>query len=152
MVRALIRVIVGLLVACLAAGLVQVLFVVTPADLARTESAALADRVGSAGLLTLLAATQTAVFAAPFALLAGIFGEWQRITNWVFYGLAGLAIGIAGFAAQYSAEGPAATIVNDYALRAFLTTGFIAGFVYWMVAGRHAGHSRPRIAVERLGS
>jgi hypothetical protein len=34
------------------------------------------------------------------------------------------------------------TIVNDYALRAFLTVGFFGGLAYWLAAGRRAGGRR----------
>lgn len=137
--RAVFRVLFGLILACLAAGLIQVMFVVTPADVVKTDAALIPDRLGSAGFLALLAATQTAVFAVPFAIVAAIIGEWQGIRSWIYYALAGLAIAMAGFLTQYSNEGGGATIVNDYAFRAFLTTGFFAGFVYWMVSGRSAG-------------
>ncbi len=134
MIRALLRVLFGFVIACLVAGLVQVLFVVTPADLASET-----DKVQGAAVLALMAATQSAVFAASFAFLVAVLGEWQAIRNWVFYALAGIAIAFAGFLVQYSGEAGQTTILNDYAFRAFLTTGFVAGFTYWLLAGRNAG-------------
>jgi hypothetical protein len=79
------------------------------------------------------------VFSAPFALIAVALGEWQGIRSWLYYVLAGIGIAGAGFFAQYTGEPDGATIVNDYALRAFLVTGVVAGLVYWAVAGRRAG-------------
>ncbi len=36
------------------------------------------------------------------------------------------------------------SVVNsNYPLIAFLTTGFVAGVAYWIVAGRHAGRPSP---------
>ena len=36
----------------------------------------------------------------------------------------------------------APTIVNNYAFTAFMTGGFVAGIVYWLVAGRSAADRR----------
>src|SRR5690606_17813540 len=92
------------------------------------------------GTLALLAATHSAIFAAPFVLVACVLGEWQNIRSVVFYTLAGVVIGLAGFLAQYSAEAVGQpTIINNYALKAYLTAGFFAGLAYWLFAGRSAG-------------
>lgn len=139
MLRTVFRILFGLIVACLAAGLVQAMFVFTPLEVALGDQGGVPERVSTAGYFALVAATQSAVFATPFAVLAVVFGEWQGIRSWIYYAIAGLAIALAGFMAQYSSEGPGATIMNDYAFRAFLATGFLAGFVYWMAAGRRAG-------------
>ncbi len=136
MVKGMLRVIFGFAVACLAAGLAMVLFVYTPLELA-TEHAT--DRMLEAGLLALAAATHSAVFAAPFALIGAAFGEWQRIGSWLYYALVGVAIACVGFLAQFWTEADGeASIVNSYAMTAFIVTGFVAGVVYWLLAGRHA--------------
>ena len=139
MIKGMLRVIFGFVFACLAAGLTMVLFVYTPLELA-TEHAS--DRVSEAGLLALAAATHSAVFAAPFALIGAGFGEWQRIGSWLYYALVGIAIACVGFLAQFWTEADGeASIVNSYAVTAFIVTGFVAGVVYWLLAGRHAsGH------------
>ena len=87
-----------------------------------------------------MAATHSAVFSAPFALVAAAIGEWQSIRSWVYYALAGIAISIAGFIALYSGEtsGPN-SIVNQYATIAYLCSGLVGGWVYWLVSGRMAG-------------
>lgn len=140
MFRMLIRVLFGFILACLIAALAQVLFVITPDELVTLPAEALTTRTGQVGILALVAATHFAIFAAPFALVVAAFAEWQAIRGWAFYVLAGLAIALAGFLAQYTSEVQGqATIVNNYALRAFLTTGFVGGLVYWLVAGRGAG-------------
>jgi hypothetical protein len=136
MIGRIIRVIFGFALACLAAGLTVVLFVYTPLELVDLQS----ERLSEVGLLSLAAATHSAVFAAPFALIGAGFGEWQRIGSWMYYVLVAIAIATIGFLAQFWTETQGeASIVNNYAVTAFLLTGFVAGFVYWLFAGRSAG-------------
>jgi hypothetical protein len=134
-----IRVVFGFVVACLAAGLTIVLFVTTPVELANTPSNAFTDALSANGLLALFAATHSAVFAAPLALIGAAIGEWRRLTHWTYYAVVGIVIAGLGFLAQYMSEGGAqASIVNNYALVAFLTMGFVGGVIYWLVAGQFA--------------
>ena len=80
------------------------------------------------------------MFSAPFALVAAAIGEWQSIRSWVYYALAGLAIAIAGFIAIHFGEtGGANSIVNQYAIIAYLCAGLVGGWVYWLFSGRYAG-------------
>ncbi len=140
MISTLFRVLAGFAMACLVVGLTKVAFVITPAELSKLSGQALSDRLGTFGVLSLLAATHSAIFAAPFALIAMVIGEWQSIRNPMYFATAGVAIALAGFFAQYSSEtGAAGSIANNYALKAFLTAGFAGGLAYWMVAGRAAG-------------
>jgi hypothetical protein len=136
------RVLFGFLLASLAAGITQVLFVVTPMDIAALPVSAMQERVQAAGLLALFAATHTAVFSAPFALVTVVIGEWQPIRSWIYYALAGLGTAAAGFLAQHTGETTGATILNDYAFRAFAATGLAGGLTYWAAAGRRAGGRR----------
>ncbi|MGI9403223.1 MAG: hypothetical protein ACR2OF_01785 [Hyphomicrobium sp.] len=137
------RVLFGFIVACLVAGVALVAFVITPADIATLPAESRWERLGSAGMLSLLAATHAAIFAFPFALVAIAIAEWLSIRSWIYYVLVGIAIALAGFGAHHLAEvGSEPTIVNDYAIRAFLTLGFFGGFAYWMAAGRRAGGRR----------
>jgi dipeptide/tripeptide permease len=134
-----IRVVFGFVVACVAAGLTIVLFVTTPVELANTPSNALTDALSSNGLLALAAATHSAVFSAPFALIGAAIGEWRQLAHWTYYALVGIIIAGLGFLAQYLSEGGAqASIVNNYALVAFLTMGFVGGVIYWLLAGQFA--------------
>jgi dipeptide/tripeptide permease len=134
-----IRVVFGFVVACLAAGLTIVLFVTTPVELANTPSNALTDALSSNGLLALAAATHSAVFSAPFALIGAAIGEWRQLAHWTYYAVVGIIIAGLGFLAQYLSEaGAQASIVNNYALVAFLTMGFVGGVIYWLVAGQFA--------------
>lgn len=139
MIGSLFRVLFAFAVACLVAGLVQVLFVSPPSELIKLDSDVMLEKLAGLGWLTLLVATQSAFFAAPFALVAVAIAEWQGLRSWIFYALAGLAIAVAGFMVLHMGEGPARTLVHDYALRAFLTTGVLAGFAYWLAGGRGAG-------------
>jgi hypothetical protein len=135
MILSFIRVLFGFALACLAAGLTMVLFVFTPLEITGMPG----DRLGEVGMLTLAAATHSAVFAAPFALIGVVFGEWQRIAGWLYYVLIAIVIAGIGFTAQSWTEAVGeASIVNGYAVCAFLLTGFVAGMVYWLVAGRFA--------------
>lgn len=154
MVRRLIAMIIGFAVACLAAGVVKVAFWYTPMSLARLPGDMAADQIADALSLVLAVATHSATVAAPFAFVGAAIGEWRGIREWTFYALLGVAIAVVGFFAQYQSEAEGApTIVNNYALTAFLTAGFVGGLAYWLVTGRHAGrrnrdaHERPMIEV-----
>src|SRR5262245_29867499 len=135
MILSVLRVLFGFALACIAGALVQLGFA-TPNDVLTDDP----DRLSWSVEQVLLAATHSAVFSAPFALVAAAIGEWQSIRSWVYYALAGIAIAIAGIIALFSAAttGPNAT-VNQYATAAYLCSGLVAGIVYWLVAGRIAG-------------
>ena len=136
MIRRILRVVIGFVLACLAAGVSMVLFVYTPFELAGDLAS---ERVSEAGLLSLAAATHSAIFAAPFALIGAVIGEWQRIGSWMYYVLVTIVIAGIGFFAQFWTEAVGdASIVNTYAVTAFIVTGFVAGLVYWLFAGRYA--------------
>lgn len=140
MIAATVRILLGYALACLACAVTQVLFVITPSDLYALDGAARWERIGFAGLIALSAATQAAVFAAPFAALAVLFAHLQGLRGWAFYVFAGLAIALAGFSAIYAGEAAGQfTIANSYAVAAFAFSGIIAGYVYWIVAGHRAG-------------
>lgn len=135
MIGRIIRVIFAFVLACLAAGLTMVLFVYTPIEVVSLKS----ERMAEVGLLALAAATHSAVFSAPFALIGAVFGEWQRVGSLLYYLLLAIVIAGIGFAAQFFTESLGeASIVNGYAVAAFLLTGFVSGFVYWLLAGRYA--------------
>jgi MFS family permease len=137
------RVLFGFAIACLIAGVATVAFVVTPADIANLPAEAQPERLGNAGVLALLAATHSAIFAFPFALIAIGIGELWRVRSWLYYVLVAVAISVGGLASVYLNEVPGQpSIFNNYALGAFLTVGIAAGFAYWLVAGRCAGGRR----------
>ena len=130
-----IRITIGFCFACLAGGAVTVMFAVTPAELI-DASASYWEAVGG---WTLYTATITAVFAFPFAILAIACGEWRGIRSLAYYGVAGIivaSIGLAYIAGNESAATP--SVINAYAAAAFLTTGLVSGFIYWLFSGRLA--------------
>ncbi|MEQ8824579.1 MAG: hypothetical protein RIC14_09410 [Filomicrobium sp.] len=140
MFAAFIRIVLGFALACLAAAITQVLFVITPADLYALDQDTRLQRIGFAWLVALSAATQAALFAAPFALLAIIFGGMQGLRGWAYYVFVGLGIALAGFVVLYAGENSGQpTIANGYAVAAFAFSGIIAGYVYWLIAGHRAG-------------
>jgi hypothetical protein len=138
------RVLLGFVLACLAAGLTLVLFVYTPLELAKLSAETAGARLGEAGLLALATATQAAVFAAPFALVAALIGEWRALRSPAPYALIGVAIAALGFFVHYRSEAAGElSILNGYALSAFALAGLAAGIVYWLAAGRSAVGLRP---------
>ncbi len=139
MIKSLFRVLFAFAFACIVAGLVQVLFVVLPAELVNIDSSQIAEKTAGLVWLVLLVATQSAFFSGPFALVAVAIAEWQGVRNWIYYALAGIAVAFAGFLVLHMGEQPSRTFLHDYALRAFLTTGLAAGFAYWLAGGRTAG-------------
>ena len=151
MLGRILRVLFGFVLACLAAGLTLVLFIYTPAELASLNASAAVPRLSEAGLLALAAATHAGVFAAPFALLAALIGEWRRFRNLAYYALFGVGIAGLGFFVQYRSEaGGELSILNTYALSAFALTGLVGGGVYWLGAGRRAG-GRSRVGAAGAG-
>ncbi|HEX2337774.1 MAG TPA: hypothetical protein VHI72_14995 [Hyphomicrobiaceae bacterium] len=140
------RVVFGFVLACLAAGLTLVLFVYTPLELAGLAANGEGSRLAEAGLLALAAATHTAVFSAPFALLGAAYGEWRGVRSPAYYALVGILIAALGFFAQYRSEAAGElSILNTYALSAFVLTGFVAGLVYWLCTGR-ASAGPPKVS------
>lgn len=138
--RTIFRVLLGFAAACLVAGLVTVLFVDTPVELAAAPAGQLTSQTGQAFVLALLTATHAAIFASVFALIAAGLAEWLSIRTITYFLLAGTAIALLGYFAQYQSEvAGQPTILNNYALKAFLTAGFFAGITYWLFAGQFAG-------------
>jgi hypothetical protein len=135
---------IGYILACVAFSMVIVAFVFTPAEIAALPSDAAANRLTMAGEHVLLSATQVVIIAAPLALVAALIAEWRGIREWLYFAAVGLSIAVVGFLAQYVSELQGQpTIVNNYAIAAFLCGGFVAGTVYWLVVGRTAGRSHP---------
>jgi hypothetical protein len=61
---------------------------------------------------------------------------------WSYYALSGILMaGIGVFAQRTTAQIGQPTIANNYALTAFLASGFVGGLVYWIIAGRFAGRN-----------
>ncbi len=142
MVVAIVRFVLGFIAATLVAGLVQVLFVAGIGGVVSADS----TRLQNLGLLVLLAATQSALFAAPFALITAVVAAWLPIRAAAFFIAAGAAIALAGFLAQWAGEGRDATILNLYAVTAYVASGLAGGLVYWAAGVPKKGGSRPAIS------
>lgn len=126
------RMLAGFILACLVAGVVTMLFVFRPADIAADPGYALT--------VAMLASTHSAIFAIAFTLIAGGIGEWLSIRDMSYYVIAGIVIGLLGLMAQYWSEvAGQPTILNSYALKNYVTTGFFGGLAYWLAAGQFAG-------------
>jgi hypothetical protein len=140
--RTILRILMGLTLACLAAAVVKVSHVITPAELGSLTGDALAARLLRFGDLALLTATQQALFVVPLALIAIAVAEINRLRGWLTYTVLGAAIAAAGWYLQYTGESELRTVANPYAAQAYAIEGIIAGFVYWLFAGRYAGWRR----------
>ncbi len=137
------RAVFGFILACLAAAATLVLFVYTPAELASLPSDIGSDRLTEAGYFTLVVTPHVMLFAALPALICILFAEGRSIGSWTFYVGLGVALAVLGFLAQHFSEAPGqATILQNYALIAFLLAGLVGGFVYWFLSGRFAA---PRV-------
>jgi hypothetical protein len=137
------RAIFGFILACLAAAATLVLFVYTPAELASLPSDIGSDRLTEAGFFTLVVAPHVMLFSALPALICILFAEGRSIGTWTFYVGLGIALAVLGFLAQHFSEAPGqATILQNYALIAFLLAGVVGGLVYWFFSGRFAA---PRV-------
>lgn len=142
--RRLLRTLFGFVAAMLAFAVSQVLFVLPLSELVAMDQTARAERVIEMGVLVFRAATHSAIFSAGFALIAILVAEWQHLRDWTYYATIGMIVSLGGFLAQYASENATQpTILNNYALIAFMTSGAVGGLVYWMFAGRHAGRRRP---------
>ena len=148
MIGRMLRVLVGLGLACLASGLTITAFVYSPLELIHGGG----DKIAEAGLLALTAAGLTAR-AAPIALIALALLEWRRRASWFVYAPGGAAFGGLGFLAQCAEEAGGRACLADtyYALEAFLTAGLIAGSVYWLFAGRFAASRRQAVRRPDVG-
>src|SRR5690606_38127684 len=66
-----------------------------------------------------------------------------RLRSWLYYASVGVIIALGGFSAEYLNEVPGEpSILNNYALAAFLAAGILGGLAYWLFAGRRAGGRR----------
>ena len=139
MLRRILRVLFGFVLACLAAAATTVVFADIQ-ELKTLSEAASQELLSTTGIRILFSAVQGAIFAAPIAFVGILIGEWRHIRSWTYYTLLALVIALLGFLAWSTSEGfNEPTIVNNYAMTAFLTTGFVGGLFYWLFSGRRAG-------------
>ena len=135
------RVVIGFAAACLAAAYTKLLFAITPAELSALPADQAADRIAWIADKGWQFAILFGLFALPFAIVALAIAEWRGLRSWTYYALVALGIALVGYVAQWQSEtsNVAFTVVANYALTSFLTTGFMAGLFYWLFSGRLAG-------------
>jgi hypothetical protein len=134
-----IRVLIGFALASLAAAVTLVLFVYAPAEWASLPADLSGERLSEAGFFALVVTPHIAVYAALPVLAGVIFAEARKIAGCTFYALAGIGTAAAGFLVFHLSEAPdQATILQNYALIAFLTAGLVGGLAYWVFSGRFA--------------
>jgi len=136
------RVLTGLTVAMLVAAAIKVVHVITPASFIGLSSAEALGRLLRFADLTAVTATQQALFVLPLAVIAASVMEVNRARGLITSAVLGVVLAMAGFLVQWTGENAERTILNDYALRAYMIEGFFAGIAYWLVAGRFAGWRR----------
>jgi hypothetical protein len=102
------------------------------------------DRLSEAARFALAITPHIMLFALVPALIGIVFAERNDIAGLPFYLLFGIAVAVLGFLTQHFSEAPGQpTILRNYALIAFLTTGAVSGFFYWLFSGRHAAPPQP---------
>lgn len=144
-ILSLLRVLIGFVLACIVFGLTLVLFERPPVGLTSLGADERSAKLFELGNLALLAGTHSAIFAAPFTLIIAGIGEWQRARSVAYYIAAAMVIALLGFYAQYASEvAGQPTVMNNYALGAFLASGLASGLAYWVSAGRYAGRRTQR--------
>ncbi len=137
------RILFGFGLACFAASVVTVCFVNSPLEIAELAGIPMLEKIRESFELALRVTTHSAIFAAPFAFLAVLVGEWAHIRNWLYYATMGMAIAALGFSLQFASEvSDQRTILNSNAVLAFLLSGFVGGVTYWLFSGRRAGGYR----------
>jgi hypothetical protein len=135
----LLRIVLGYLAACAAAALFATVAVLMNAP-------ALGSTTGADVLLQFLLlgwlGTTLIALAAAFvpAVLVAVVAEALKLRSPILYVAAGAVIALAPPLLEQAApaDGQSVRFAFDFAAL-FLACGLVGGFVYWMVAGRHAG-------------
>lgn len=141
--RSLFAVMSGLLAAFLLAGFLGLLFRLPLVEWPAGESPL---------LFIAHALLPIAAFALPFGLAAIALSEARRVRGLSFWLFAGALIGVLGFVAL--SGGPAnisPAYQNMRTVFAFVAMGLAGGFVYWWIAGRHAGRMATALAIISTG-
>ncbi|MGI9386549.1 MAG: hypothetical protein ACR2OX_03900 [Methyloligellaceae bacterium] len=89
------------------------------------------------GVVLFAAALGPALTILP-ALAAIVFGEVARIRSVIYYMLAGGAALLALPLLYVTGDGISGALPNTRYMVIFSASGFIGGFVYWLIAGRKA--------------
>ena len=77
------------------------------------------------------------VTVAALGLVAVVIAEIGRVKSWTYHVLAwGAAGGAAAGASRWLWHSHAQASFGREVIVAFIASGFVAGFIYWLVAGR----------------
>ncbi|MFA5952410.1 MAG: hypothetical protein WC807_19250 [Hyphomicrobium sp.] len=123
------RALIGLAAAAFAAAVVQVAFA-----LAGGGSTAALSTAAELPRLVMLVWLHTLVFSIALALPLIAVAHLLAVRSWTLCAACGIAVALAGFMTQYASEGRGSTILNAYALAAFVTAGLAGGTAYWLAA------------------
>jgi hypothetical protein len=143
MLARVLRVLIGFVLGCAAAVATQVLFTYAPSDWASLGADLNVERLSEAVFFALVSTPYVVVSTAVPVLLMAALAETRGVASWFFYALAGIATAGAGFLAQHLTQPGPGSILQTYALIAFLTSGLVGGLVYWASSGRHAVRTKP---------
>jgi hypothetical protein len=137
MLMRVVRMLIGLMLASLAAAATLVLFVYVPGDWASLRAGLGGGQIAEAAYFAVRIAPQVAAWVAVPGLVAAAFAETRGIAGWAFYALAGLGIAASGYLIQFLADAADPEgFLPIYALAGFLTAGAVGGLAYWAAAGR----------------
>jgi hypothetical protein len=129
----------ALIVAGMAAGVALAIGIVAP-DWPTMDSDPV-ERV-SFFILAFFATSFVGAVATLPALVLIVFAEAARMRSFLYYGVAGAAVGLASyFGSDVSSRLENTTDVTPvgHALQLAAAAGIIGGVVYWLIAGRRAG-------------
>ena len=129
----------ALIVAGMAAGVALAIGIVAP-DWPTMDSDPV-ERVSFFILAFFTTSFVGAVATLP-ALVLIVFAEAARMRSFLYYGVAGAAVGLASyFGSDVSSRLENTTDVTPvgHALQLAAAAGIIGGIVYWLIAGRRAG-------------
>jgi hypothetical protein len=133
--------------ACIAAGLVITLGFMLPEwrDVATT-----AAEQGTLGIVVGLTSFLVSGFAMIPAMIIILIAEGAAIRSILFYATAGAALALFcyyGLGLGFALDDRLATTGEGFFARApelMAAAGIVAGFTYWLIAGRNAGRWRER--------
>jgi len=94
--------------------------------------------------LALLAILIAFIVTVAQSLIAGVLAEIFRLRNFALHMLFGALIAASGFALIMPTEQTSIPEATSTEMIVMAVAGAIAGFVYWMIAGREAGFKRDR--------
>jgi len=129
----------ALIVAGMAAGVALAIGIVAP-DWPTMDSDPV-ERV-SFFILAFFATSFVGAVATLPALVLIVYAEAARMRSFLYYGVAGAAVGLASyFGSDVSSRLENTTDVTPvgHALQLAAAAGIIGGIVYWLIAGRRAG-------------